>query len=181
MKLKIGLFIILVTCLLCVSTAYADFSGGSGTQDDPYLLSCADDLYTFQAKVNAEDPCKSAYFRLTGDIALNRGLDLANIWLPVVGFEGVFDGAGHVISGLYVPDVYKIQAQDIEAGTAEYYYSDETGYGYSMPQEHRCLYDSSGLFATLEGTVRNLTVSGRVETPWYDCELRLCRRDCRKQ
>ncbi len=86
------------------------FDGGSGTEDDPYLIANASQLaYLAQSFANYQN----AYFRLTADINLG-----ARPWTPigkfrtyydsdsagyVTGdFSGVFDGDGHTISNLYV-------------------------------------------------------------------------------
>ena len=85
--------------------------------DGCYVIKDASDLYGFAAIVNGTDgftqnlsPC--AY--LDNDIVLNKNViksdgslnDADTIgfmhWVPINGFEGVFDGRGHSISGLYV-------------------------------------------------------------------------------
>lgn len=67
---------------------------GSGTAEDPYLITSADDL----TKI-VNDP--SGYYRLTKD------LDLTDVGISQVDrgitFTGTFDGAGHTISGYEAP------------------------------------------------------------------------------
>jgi hypothetical protein len=43
--------------------------------------------------------CLDEHFVLTADI--NLGTNALNPWVPILGFEGTFDGAGKTISGLY--------------------------------------------------------------------------------
>ena len=82
---------------------------GSGTEADPYLITRIEDLLWLQAKVDEQAADGSTqfagkYFKLTANI------DLAGInWNPIGSmsgdhgsFKGVFDGAGHTISNLYV-------------------------------------------------------------------------------
>ena len=71
------------------------FSGGDGTEHHPFILSNLDDINKL-----ANDPelwAKGYHYRLTTDINTN--------YIPKIGststsFEGVFDGNGHIISGL---------------------------------------------------------------------------------
>ncbi len=98
----------------------AAFSGGSGTEADPYLLSSAADLAQLAVNCNAAvNTYPGKYFKLTTDIALNSNYENyadweenapANTWIVIgktegVGdanaFKGVFDGDGHVIRGMY--------------------------------------------------------------------------------
>ena len=80
---------------------------GAGTESDPYLIGCVEELLWFQAKVDEQAADGSTqfagkYFKLTADI------DLAGInWNPIGSmsgdhgsFKGVFDGDGHTISNL---------------------------------------------------------------------------------
>ncbi|MCQ2216548.1 MAG: hypothetical protein MJZ31_11620, partial [Bacteroidales bacterium] len=78
-----------------------------------YIISTADQLYAFAAKVNSGKSTISA--KLTADIVVNENVlkagtfDLngtpANVWTPIgtssKNFKGTFDGNGHTISGLY--------------------------------------------------------------------------------
>ena len=75
---------------------------GSGTEQNPYLISNKWDL--FYAGANVSDYDK--YFRLVADIDLSGITNhtaiiasTASWWEP---FTGIFDGAGHVISNMYI-------------------------------------------------------------------------------
>lgn len=98
-------------------TAYCeDVTKGSGTADDPYLLSTAGHLYWFTCQVanGNEYICG----KLTADITVNEGVLNADgtlggkselkPWLPIGtsehAFRGKLIGDGHHISGLYVND-----------------------------------------------------------------------------
>lgn len=78
------------------------FAGGSGTREDPYLVSTPDQL-------NAVRQGLDQHYRLANDIDLSAWGN----WLPIGGealnrygeaapFTGSFDGAGHVISGMTI-------------------------------------------------------------------------------
>lgn len=90
---------------------------GSGTEADPYLIGNAQALRDFAAKVNSGEET-SAWAVLKADIDLNPGKKVLNDdgtlynkgkgleeWTPIgqIGspYVGIFDGKGHVVSGLY--------------------------------------------------------------------------------
>ena len=107
------------------------FAGGTGTQDDPYLISNAEEL-AYLSKFTKENPGKTTgkYYQLTDNILLNENVlnenyqldgTPENIWMPIGDpectstynpgnndFQGIFDGAGHVISGMYCPSEYEM-------------------------------------------------------------------------
>lgn len=77
---------------------------GQGTKNDPYLVSCVDDLIYLRDKVNSGDKFESVYFLQICDI------DLENVlWEPIgiagTGryFFGVYDGGGHSIKNINIP------------------------------------------------------------------------------
>lgn len=84
--------------------------------DGCYQIGNADELYGFAAVVNGTDSTEAKLNvcgKLTDDIIVNerlivgdttineRGRRLAE-WIPIEHFEGIFDGQGHSISGLYI-------------------------------------------------------------------------------
>ena len=96
------------------------FAGGSGTQDDPYLISNGAEL-AYLAQITNEDAdgslTRDKFFKLTADIVLNRDVlndDFtlngipANVWQPIGEpnhkFFGNFDGGKHRIYGPYMPN-----------------------------------------------------------------------------
>lgn len=94
------------------------FDGGDGTEGSPYEIATAEQLALLQQLANASDPIAAGHFKLTADIYLNNvdGVDVntwattppANKWTGIawggatILFNGVLDGNGHVIRGLYV-------------------------------------------------------------------------------
>lgn len=98
--------------------AAESFSGGNGTETDPYQISTAAELALMSELTNDEDFVKSreynkANYKLTADISLNdtsNADDWSNTapqysWKPISqqdGLMGSFDGDGHTISGLYI-------------------------------------------------------------------------------
>ena len=88
------------------------FSGGSGTQTDPYRISNAQDLVNFSyiCKYTRASETKDKYYVLTNDITLNsvsskedlrrtscQALEVYRF--GVYDFGGNFDGRGHTITG----------------------------------------------------------------------------------
>ena len=91
---------------------YADkYAGGSGTKDNPYIISTDLELAKLANDVNtgSKMPMKSGeYFKLTKDIDLKHG-----IWTPIGStkcikkdpdryFAGIFDGDGHAIRNMHI-------------------------------------------------------------------------------
>ncbi len=75
------------------------FSGGSGTEQDPYRIETEQDLRRFgelctRYQLGEENRYAAAHYRLEQDIRLGKK------WTPVAEFRGVFDGNGHSISAL---------------------------------------------------------------------------------
>lgn len=130
--------LLLWTC--APAAAAAEFSGGKGTEKDPYLISSANDLWNLAKKINARKTNADygkAHYRLTKDIDLGGMKKWSSIGNSVVNkeefwFEGVFDGNGHTIEGIRVS------------------YKDPLIGGKSS---------AFGLFGNLRGTVKDLTVS----------------------
>ncbi len=87
-----------------------NYAGGSGTEDDPYLIATAEQLYKLVTSANTET--KGKHYKLINDIKLNdvysesweekTGL---NYWFTSKGgnnsFAGHFDGDYHIVSGLF--------------------------------------------------------------------------------
>ena len=103
------------------------FAGGSGTAEDPFQIANAQQLALLAKVTNQEydfdhlderDLYRNGHYVLTADIVLNDTSNFVNweseppayVWEPIGtrrhdggyrDFEGVFDGQGHTISGLY--------------------------------------------------------------------------------
>ena len=85
------------------------FSGGKGTEAEPYLIGSAAELAYLSAShdtIKAADESTPVYYKLTSDINLQN-----NAWAPIGSytskteqkpFTGVFDGDNHTVSGLNV-------------------------------------------------------------------------------
>ena len=75
-----------------------------GTEEDPYLISTADDMKNFANDINRGIKADKCY-KLTADIDLG-GMDWTPVGLgiKVKPFKGVFDGNGKKITGLNVTD-----------------------------------------------------------------------------
>lgn len=108
---------------LCLSQTFADdmvkrftpvqtstraegtFSGGTGSEEDPYLISTADDVQLLSSNVKSGDMYEGKHFKMTNDIDMSS---VAN-FLPignniessnVTAFCGVFDGNNNTIRGI---------------------------------------------------------------------------------
>lgn len=126
-------------------TPALEFAGGDGTKDNPYQISNAAQLALLHEKMIGEDKeYARAYYVLTADIVINDVSDFESwentapeySWIPI-GFEanefdGVFDGKGYTISGLYINTNCSIS----DSGSTNNY----------------------GLFDTVNGTIKNIKI-----------------------
>ena len=91
------------------------FAGGSGTEEDPYLISDGSELAYLAQEVRGSNNFRGVYFKLTNDIYLNDtsgweswgdGASPANTWTAIglrpTGFYGCFDGNGYAVRGIYI-------------------------------------------------------------------------------
>ena len=116
-------------------------SGGTGTVDDPYKITTADDLNKLAADVNSGTKYTDTYFKLMKDVSFSCNSDWddltseENNFTPIGNstsnsFRGTFDGNGMSISGIRI---YK----NTKDATSQ----------------------NIGLFGVLRGTVKNLTLT----------------------
>jgi len=82
-------------------TMASSFASGSGTEDDPYIITNGAELAWLH-----DFDSTDIYFELGNDIVLNdtsaaNWYENAQEW-PYISFSGYFDGKGHTISGLCV-------------------------------------------------------------------------------
>lgn len=84
---------------------YADsYSGGTGTKEDPIIISSDLELAKLARDVENWQMQDSKYFKLANDISLDKGL-----WMPIGNtkyswafFKGKFDGDGHTIYDMHI-------------------------------------------------------------------------------
>lgn len=103
--------IILTIALLCTVAqgAWAQYSGGSGTEADPYKISTADDWNTLCTNVNnGTSTYSSKFFKLMADITVEESFSAPPTKMvgrsEDVNFRGTFDGNGHTLTVNYVDD-----------------------------------------------------------------------------
>lgn len=100
---------VLLLALLGFVTGYCEeYSGGAGTEFDPYLISSKQDLLELGVNTNDYDKC----FKLIADIDLSGETFTTAVIAPdmdavIYGFQGavfsgVFDGNGHAVSNLTI-------------------------------------------------------------------------------
>jgi len=100
-------FVLSSFLLLCFSPffAFAQFGGGSGTENDPYMITNAKQLAQLATYVNAGDThYNDKHYKLNNDISL---LDyrIGTGWTPIgneYAFRGSFDGNDKIVSALYI-------------------------------------------------------------------------------
>lgn len=115
-------------------------NGGNGTQDSPFEISTAEQLYNFSEFVNSGNSLKNKYVELTNDIDMSSIKNFKPIGFEVnpFQFKGIFNGNGYAIKNL------EIRRND-----------------YSLFDENYLKYDIA-LFGKLGGKVENLIVEDSV-------------------
>lgn len=77
------------------------FSGGKGTEEEPYLISNSAQLQNFSKSVNNGEEYSSKYIQLSADIDMS-----SNEWTPIGNenhvFAGNFDGNGKTVSNIFI-------------------------------------------------------------------------------
>ena len=115
------LLAVMMMTTLGVQTARADsaFSGGDGSEGDPYRIKTTADLNQLATDVNGGNTYSGTYFKMTADIAYAYttawndatstesnytaiGCCLGNISTKHHPFSGTFDGDGHTVSGIRI-------------------------------------------------------------------------------
>jgi hypothetical protein len=96
-----------------------NFSGGNGTQGNPYLIATAADLAQLATYVNAGNTAyNDKHYKLANNINLSAygsGFNNGKGWIPIgkydpvnaancYPFKGIFDGDSNKITGLYIND-----------------------------------------------------------------------------
>jgi hypothetical protein len=101
-QVKKVLIFSLLTILNLPILATPTFTGGTGTQGNPFQLSTSTDLISLSTWVNTGHKCSGQYFIITNDI------DMLNISFTPIGksnskyFSGYIDGQYHVIKNLTI-------------------------------------------------------------------------------
>lgn len=115
-------------------------NGGNGTQENPFEISTAEQLYNFSEFVNSGNSLKNKYVELTNDIDMSSIKNFKPIGFEVnpFQFKGIFNGNGYAIKNL------EIRRND-----------------YSLFDENYLKYDIA-LFGKLGGKVENLIVEDSV-------------------
>ena len=115
-------------------------NGANGTQESPFEISTAEQLYNFSEFVNSGNSLKNKYVELTNDIDMSSIKNFKPIGFEVnpFQFKGIFNGNGYAIKNL------EIRRND-----------------YSLFDENYLKYDIA-LFGKLGGKVENLIVEDSV-------------------
>lgn len=92
------LLVIWVALLAAITPVHANFAGGDGSAQNPFLVSTLEQLQSIRGSSN------SAHFRLINNIdaSATAGWNNGQGFDPVGWFNGVFDGNGYTISNLTI-------------------------------------------------------------------------------
>ena len=89
-----------ITFLRSLKSQAAGFSGGKGTETEPYLIKTAQDLEDMADAITKDNQFADTYFQLANDIEL-EGTQFS-IGSKSIPFKGSFDGNNKTISNLIV-------------------------------------------------------------------------------
>lgn len=78
------------------NTVATEYAGGTGTEDDPYIIETGAQMMFMAAQINGKKDV-DAHFKLMADIDFN-----GNEWTPIENFIGTLNGNGKTISGFVV-------------------------------------------------------------------------------
>ncbi len=154
---------IIISVLAYASNAYG-YSGGSGSTDDPFLISTPQDwqmLCNSPNDVNANN-----YFILTNDLNLS-GFTVTEVGTIFEPFNGSFDGQGHTIYGLVFT-----YSSNFFCGLFGYigstgYVQNLNLYAPSLRSDPFSGFYMGGLTGYSEGTIRRCTVTGGTYNSGY--------------
>ena len=135
---------------------------GSGTDDEPFLISTAAELRALSSRVNSGDGCEGEYFLLTADIDLGgeRFVPIGSGAAENV-FRGSFSGGGHSITGLYAEAWLGVSGAGLFGRTAGGSISALSVSGSVLGNESSAC--TGGIVGTASGTVfENVAFSGTV-------------------
>ena len=93
------LLLILFAMFAFGQTAWAQFSGGTGTSSDPYKIATAADWNTLATNVNnGTSTYSGVYFKMTDDIGTQNPVTSSIGVDATKSFQGTFDGDGHTLT-----------------------------------------------------------------------------------
>ena len=140
----------------------AEFAGGSGTPEDPYLIATADQLYNVRNHLDK-------HFGQIADLDLS-GYRSGSGWAPIGTsadtFTGTYNGDGHTIGNLFIKQAGASNVR-IPAGLFGY-----TGAGAEICNLELKSVDVTGcyyvgsLVGNNSGGITNVSVSGKVTGEW---------------
>lgn len=168
-KLTLPLFLLCLPAAAYAADKPLTLSGGSGTAEDPYLMSTKADFIELATACNTPEGTATngntashysgVHFLMTADIDFTGDTDFKGIAVAPIQyssatswkFQGVFDGGGHTVSGLELEGIVFDTEGKAQSGGAN---------------RSR---NNVGLFGCLEGaTVRNLNIAADCRFSGYD-------------
>jgi hypothetical protein len=148
---------------------------GSGSQNDPYLIQSVDDFRWMMEQSVSGNTFGGEYFLQTTNLDFSKQTELVPVGPDASGFEGIYDGGGHVIKN------YSLNSSTFASSTNIYYglfgrlvnatvqnlglenISYQNIFGQSSPIPSSI--DLGGLAGIAENTViQNVFVTGTIDT-----------------
>lgn len=138
----------LISVLLCTALVFGllsifpvktyAFSGGSGTEEDPYLISTVQDLYELRKNIKSEPRSwlKKQHYKLTANINFtNKGTISPLYDLPGYGFH-CFEKTGYTVDYFFKKSIDEVQEwYDLYQAQYGYLYANSYTKGFLYEQE----------------------------------------------
>ena len=186
--------ILLCSLTFSLKSQAAGFSGGKGTEAEPYLIKTAQDLEDMADAITKDNQFADTYFQLANDIEL-EGTQFP-IGSKAIPFKGIFDGNNKIISnliifpstlngaglfggtdfGAVIKNLTIASARIVSVGSEEAYYVAAVC-GYNKGKVSNCIVKNSiiqggrnvgGVIGNnVGGDIENCSFSGKASGGWY--------------
>jgi hypothetical protein len=154
---------IFVSVLAYASNAYG-YSGGSGSPDDPFLISTPQDWQMLCSSPN--DVNANNYFVLTNNLNLS-GYAVTELGTGPQPFQGSFDGQSHTIYGFVLTSSTNLDTGLFGVIGPNGYVHDLSVYAPSLTTDSFSGFYMGGLAGYSEGTIRRCSVTGGTYNSGY--------------
>ena len=159
-------FLTAIIFLLLLSSSSSAWFYGSGTEDDPYLITDQSDFGYFRNRINHNRDGSGKYYALSNDIQISSHIKSAPVGMSDNPFTGHFDGRGHTIYIKILP----LEENDAEILSYDraLFGDINTSEGYAVKNLHvggyAGGYRAAGIVSNLySGRIENCTFSGDIE------------------
>ncbi|MBQ9475266.1 MAG: hypothetical protein IJU69_03305 [Bacteroidales bacterium] len=182
-----------------LSSSGGAFRGGSGSEENPYLIGTAQDLVKLSEYISSESVAadyKTKCYRQIADIDMSSVKNFTPIGTTTsLNFRGRYDGDGHTISNLTInqttvgkpaalfgmtgtnTQISGIRLQNLKIKSDSYYTGAIVGYEYRSKIENCSVVNAeiTSTGAPADGTLKNCALTGGIAGNAYEGSIRGCK------